>query len=439
MKMKKLIGAAALSLLSVTALASCGGGNGEKIVVWTFSNELKEIVKNYYGEDKATVQVKASVTQVKDDLSNAQKSGKKIPDVVALEAAVIADYTSKSSDNAALETLDDIEGTDQMYAYTKSVASSTDGKVLGLSWQATPGGFFYKESIAKKLGINSVEEMEAKISTWEGYLDLARQAHEYDLNPDVDGKQSIAICSSITDPVKVFLSAREKSWVEDNTLQMEEVMFGGGSNQYNCFNVVRTLQQEGYTHESSDRGPGWVSDIDSANTLGYFCSSWGLNFDLMPNAKTSKGDWKMCKAPVDYFKGGTWLAVPKGSTKVAQAKDFIKYVTTNQDFLLQRGKNTGDFMNNKTVMTELVKNYTCEFLGGQNHLAKLYEVAEKINGNLISPYDATIDSVFTTTVANFARDEAETPAEVELAREDQKDKFIVGVSSKFPTIIVPQE
>ena len=45
----------------------------------------------------------------------------------------------------------------------------------------------------------------------------------------------------------------------------------------------------------------------------------------MPNAKTTFGDWKMCKAPVDYFKGGTWLAVPKGCSHLKEAKDFIKF------------------------------------------------------------------------------------------------------------------
>ena len=438
MKKQPLLLTTILSLGLLSSLTGCNKSSGGKVTVWTFSNELKEIVKNYYKKD-VTVVIKSSVTQVKDELANAQKSGKKIPDVVALEAAVVADFTSKDSENAALMTLDDIEGTDDMYAYTKSVATSTDGKLLGLSWQATPGGFFYKKSIAEKVGITSVKQMEEKISTWEGYLDLARMCHEVDLKPDVPGNQTIAICSSITDPVKVFLSGRENSWVENNTLQMEPVMFGGNGVTYNCFDVVRELQQKGYTHESSDRGSGWVSDIDSDNTLGYFCSSWGLNFDLMPNAETSKGDWQMCKAPIDYFRGGTWLAIPKGASNVEDAKDFIKYVTTDQAFLLERGQKTGDFMNSKTVMSQLIDGYSCEFLGGQNHLAILYEVAQNINGNLISPYDATIDSVFTTTVANYARDVAETPEEVEIAREEQKDKFVVGVKAKYPTMNVPEE
>lgn len=437
-KLTKLPLLLAVPLLAAGALTSCATGGGDQIVAWTFSTELKEIADNYYTREtgkKVKVVIKSTVTQVQNDLDNALRSGKNIPDIIALEAAVIADFTSKNSAESNLVPLDDIEGTDDMYQYTKDVATSTDGKLLGLSWQATPGGFFYKKSIAAKLGINSVEEMEAAISSWDNYLALAKRCHEYSDN-DIE---SIAICSSITDPVKVFLSERSNSWVKDNTLQMEDVMFGPTTEGQNCLDVVRDLHQLGYTHEASDRGPMWITDINSNDTLGYFCSSWGLNFDLMPNARTSFGDWQMCRAPHDYFKGGTWLAIPQGSAKVEDAKDFIKYVTTDKTFLNQRGLDTGDFLNSKTVMQELAANYSCEFLGGQNHLAILYDVANNIDGKLISPYDATIDSAFTTVAATYAMEECLTSEEVEDARENAKDNFITSVRSKFPTINAPEQ
>ncbi|WP_298768738.1 extracellular solute-binding protein [uncultured Fibrobacter sp.] len=191
MKKSKLLLALALPILTIPALVGCGSGGGETLVAWTFSSELKEIAEDYYREatgKKVKVVIKSTVTQVQSDLDNALRSGKNIPDIVALEAAVIADFTSKTAADSKLVSLDDIEGTDDMYQYTKGVATSTDGKLLGLSWQATPGGFFYKKSIATKLGINSVEEMENAIGSWENYLALAKRAHEYDLDENKDGE-----------------------------------------------------------------------------------------------------------------------------------------------------------------------------------------------------------------------------------------------------------
>lgn len=430
MKLKRIISLASMPLLAAS-LAGCFGKSTTKegeLLIWTFSDEMSKICQKYYSGNVKVIE-KTSVTQVTADLANVQRSGKGIPDVVCLEAAVVAKLTDKTLDNSSLLSLDDISGTEQMYDYTKSVAKTVDGHLLGLSWQATPGGFFYKEDIAAQVGINSVEAMEAKISTWQGYLELAEECKT----------KNIAICSSILDPVKVFLGARNKGWVDStNTLQMEDVMFGPTSEgTSNCFDVVRSLQQNKYTHETSDRDKGWFKDIPSSDTLGYFCSSWGLSFDLMPNAGTTAGHWKMCKAPVNYFKGGTWLSIPKGATNVDLAKSFIKYLTTDQTFLKARGEETGDFMNSRSVMQELSQNYSCSFLGGQNHLKKLYEVAEHVNGNLISPYDATIDSVFTSVVGDYAQHATGSASDIEEERELQKDAFVFGVKSKYSNINVP--
>ena len=428
MKLKTIL-PIALMALSATALSGCGD-SGDKLTIWTFSDEMTNIVNKYY-DGKANVIEKNTVTQVTSDLATAQRSNKNIPDIVCLEAAVVAKYTDVTIDSkqAAFLSLDDISGTEEMYDYTKSVSKTVDGHIIGLSWQATPGGFFYKEEIAKSVNINSPEEMKAKISTWQGYLALAEELKA----------QNIKICSSIQDPIKVFLGDRSKGWVDNNTLQMEDVMFGPTSgDKANCFDVVRTLHQNKYTKETGDRDEGWVKNIPSNDTLGYFCSSWGLNFDLMPAAGTTAGHWKMCEAPVNYFKGGTWLAIPKGAGKVDKAKEFIKFITTDQEFLKKRCLETGDFMNSRSVMQQMSENYTCDFLGGQNHLKILYEVAKKINGNLISPYDATIDSIFETVAGDYAQTIVDEQLTQEQARENQKDSFVTGVASRYSNIIIPE-
>lgn len=425
---KKLLLLPALAMLSASTFSMAGCGSQDAIVVWTFSDELYRIAKEIYTPNtgnKVVVQLKSGVAQVQTQLANACKDGVGVPDVVALEAAVVADFATETSDKSLLLPLDDIPGTEDMYDYTKQVVESVDGKILGLSWQATPGGFFYKKRVATKIGL-SQDQIENYLRTWEGYLTLAQICKTH----------NVAVCSSITDPIKVYLSQRENPWVVNNTLQLENVLFGG--TQYNCFDTVRTLEQNVYSHGTSERGPGWIDDIDVDDELGYFCSSWGLNFDLIPNASEQSG-WAMCRAPYDYFKGGTWLAIPKQSQKIDKAKEFVQYLTTNTEFLKQRCLDTGDFMNNKKVMSEIIKDYHCEFLDGQNHLAILYEAAEHINGNLISPYDAAIDSYFQTSAAEFAQADCETPEEVEESREEWIAAFINLVSKKYKSIIIPDE
>lgn len=430
--LKKLFLVPGALCLLASSLSSCGGSSNS-ITIWTFSNELSQIATNYFTKEtgiQVKVVIKGSVAKVVADFNNALRSGVELPDIIAVEAAKIAAITNQPDNFVDLSNVGD---KNQMYDYTKSVATAPNGKLIGLAWQATPGGFFYKDSIAKKLGINSVDMMEQQISTWDGYLALAEQAHNYDLDPSKEGVQSIAICSSISDPVKVFLSGRQKSWVENGYLQQEKVMFGEGDEvkSDNCFDVVRTLHQKNYTHQTADRSSGYFDDVASSNTLGYFCSSWGLNFDLIPNAGSTSGDWRMCKAPTDYFRGGTWLSIPAKASHIDLATQFVEYVTTNEAFLKARCVEAGDFMNNKKVMSEVIANYKCDFLGGQNHLAKLYEVAEKINGKLISPYDSDIDDSYQNCAANYAQNNL-------LGISDARQKYLVefrnSVKEKFPDI-----
>ena len=88
-------------------------------------------------------------------------------------------------------------------------------------------------------------------------------------------------------------------------------------------------------------------------------------------------------------------------------------------------------MNNKNVMSSLKENYTCEFLGGQNHLETLYSVAEEISGDLISPYDNKINSTFKTWAGNYAMETSAAET-----KQDAIDVFKLKVANQYPTLIV---
>ena len=441
MRFKKLILAPALLAMGIGALVGCGGSAPEaEFTIWTFSNEMSKLVRKYYSGHNVNVVLKQQgVTQVQTDFEAYRKAGKTLPDILCLEAAVVADYRDKEDKDNPLMPLEDVADLSDMYSYTKEVVTTPDNHLIGLSWQATPGGFFYRSDIAEKIGITTVEQMESTyLNSWENFMNLAALCKT----------NKLMVLSSITDPIKAFLSERNKPWVTGNILNMESSMFGGGTEVYNCFDVVRALQQNNYTKGTSERDSSYWNDMRSNNVLGFFMSSWGLNFDLMPHATTTAGKWKMCKAPTNYFKGGTWLAVPKGAPHAEAAKEFIKYVTTDKEFLKQRCIETGDFMNSLTVMNQLKdmdlsKSEFGVFLGGQtDHIKKLYEVAQLINGNLISPADAIIDGAFQSACADFAMagytgagTEPYTPAQIEEARSSYKSNFIVQVKKSYSNLI----
>lgn len=415
-----------LTLASLSVSLSGCSKTSDPLIVWTFTKELKTMIEDYYlkANPKANVSIQTiELNSMKQKLALAIQTGKNVPDLVALEAQVVQSFTEQDY-LADLQSIIDTGATDDMYSYTKDVATNPKGEVVGLSWQATPGGFFYRADLAAdKLGITTPEQMQEHVKDWASYLALAQSC--------VDN--GLKISSSMTDSIKVFLSERSNAWVkkEDGKtkLVLDNVMFGNtDASVTNCYDTLKTIQQGGMSNETEDRGPGWFSDISGSKVLSYFCSSWGLYYDLKANAKTTDGHWAMCKGPSNYYNGGTWLSVLKTSKHLDEAKAMVKYFTTDVDFLSAWGKANDDFMNNKKVMAKMKENYSCSFLGGQNHLNILYEVADAIKGDLISPYDSGINSDFTSFAADYAMQKRT------ITREDSIDQFSKKVVSTYPSI-----
>ena len=397
------------ALLGTMMLSSgCGGSSGSKdtLLVWTFTDELKIMIEDYYKRDKKPdykIDVKVfELNSLNQKLRQAMNSGKNLPDLVALEAKFVLNYI----DNDILLNLNDVveEGlTDNMYSYTKDLVT-VDGNCYALSWQATPGGFFYRTDLAQKhLGVSSPEEIQEKISSWERFLLTAKELKE----------KGVKMVSSTVEPVKVFLGQREQGWVDkdnnfviDNSLLKYDTQtqtFG----DYNCFDVVKTIHQAGYTNQTAERAPAWYEDMSGESVFGYFMSAWGLSYELKDNSKKA-GNWGFVEGPGNFYNGGTWLAGIKSSKMKDECKDIIKYFTTNEKFLKERALESGDFMNNKKVMGEIKENPSTEslaFLGGQNHYEVMYNIAENINGNLITKYDSNVDSIFEGIVGDYAMQE----------------------------------
>ena len=368
---KSLIGLTTMLLATLTT--GCGSKNKEPLVVWTFTDELKELIDDYYIPNcKPDYEIDVKVYAL-DDLSTklrqAISTNKNLPDLVALEAKVVLNYI----DSGVLINLNDIVSTgatDNMYSYTKDIVT-VDGNCYALSWQATPGGFFYRTDLAKThLGVNNPEEMQAKMSDWSKFIATAEELKE----------KNVKMISSTIDPVKVFLGQRENGWVDkqnnfivdDSLIQYnaETKEFG----TYNCFDVVKSIHENYYSNRTAERSTTWFSDMSGDSVFGYFMSAWGLAYDLKDNS-TKSGDWGFIEGPGNFYSGGTWLSGLNTSSKVDEIKDIISYFTTNTDFLKDRALKSGDFMNNKAVMSEIKNNpskESLEFLGGQNHYELMY-------------------------------------------------------------------
>nr|WP_318715852.1 ABC transporter substrate-binding protein [uncultured Treponema sp.] len=410
--MKKLVAVAAAVACASLALVGCAKKDGasagkdasNKLVVWSFTDELDGMITKYFQEDgrfKGKYEIEYSLTptdQFPNKLDPVLASGSGCPDVFALEDAFVRKYV----ESGLLLDLTDVynEIKDKMIAYPAEVGSY-NGKVYGLSWQVTPGAVFYRRSLAKKyLGTDDPAEVQKALANWDKFLETAEL-----LKNKSNG--NCYIISSTGDLFKPYASGRKDPWVVNNKLVVDPLM-----EEY--MKMCKVLKDRGLEGRVGQWSEGWFAGMkgvladEAGNTkevFSYFLPTWGLHYVLKTNAPETSGDWAMCAGPVGYRWGGTWVGAWAKTKNPNAAKELIKYVATDDTFLENWAKDTGDVVSNAKVIAKVKDNFSEAFLGGQNHYAEFAEMAKSVNGKLSQGTDQAIEGIFGEAVGSYVNGE----------------------------------
>lgn len=415
MKGKKILAVALSATLfgaAAGALAGCGG-KSDAMVYWVFDRDMAKQVTDYYATEERNlgyeIRVETLTTeQLLSKLDNGFRTGTNLPDVVALEAESFKKYIDNGPQS--LEPLDEFRDiTDSMYDYTVEAATGSDGHLYALATNVTPGVFAYRRSMAKAVWPETngePDKVQEHFSSWEKFIESARELAAFKTEAYPEG---IKVISSYMDIGKVFCGSRSQGWVdEDGNLTIDPVLY---SDEYSLMSVAKILKDEDLSHETTSGDGIYYSDVWDNKVFGYFQPTWGLNTNLKNNCVdstgtiSSDGDWAVIEGPVAYFEGGTYHVVIKGTKWLEEAKDFVKFFSTDETYLKNWAKEHGDFMNNKQYMQDLVSDPSAnnDFLGGQNPYSIFIAQAEKINGETITRYDSELNGYIETWAVNYAQ------------------------------------
>lgn len=383
-----------------------GEGKTLNIAVWNeeFKNYFEKYIKAKMPEG---VTVNFKITENKDNAyqnkldedlpkNDAASADDKI-DMFLFEADYALKYVNSeyTLDVKSLGLTDeDLSG---MYQYTKDVATTQDGsKVLkGVSWQATPGLYAYRRSIAKDvLGTDDPAKVQEALADWTKFDEVAAKAAD----------KGYKMLSGYDDAYRTFSNNVSAPWVNDN----KEIIVD--DNIMKWVDQTKTYTDKGYNNKTSLWTDAWAADQGpDGKVFGFFYSTWGINFTLAGNSLAVKekdggklevgnggyGDWAVCYGPQAYFWGGTWMAAAKGTDNAALVGDVLKAFCCDKDFGVQFTKDTQDYYNNEAAMKELASSdFKSAFLGGQNHIALFVETAPKIDMSKISVYDQGLNETF---------------------------------------------
>ena len=404
-----------------TSTPDAGAAEGKVLNIWCWNDEFQQRVKSFYpgythNEDGTgkigDVKVVWTINPNADNgyqipldaalLDQDNKAADEKIDIFLIEA----DYADKYVNSTYTLPVTDIGLTDadmeQMYTYTKEIATDANGKLKAVSWQATPGLFAYRRSIAKDvLGTDDPTEVQNYVANWDKFNETAQKMAD----------KGYKMLSGYDDAYRTFSNNVAAPWVNDaNEIIVDD-------NIINWVKQTKEYTDKGYNNKNGLWSDGWAADQGpEGKVFGFFYSTWGINFTLLGNSLETAvadggkeevgngiyGDYAVCYGPQSYYWGGTWICASYQTDNKALVKDIMFQLTCNGEIMKKITEDTQDYTNNMAAMEEIAaSDFSSAFLGGQNHIALFTENAKKIDMSNISAYDQGMNETFQAAFKDY--------------------------------------
>lgn len=333
------------------------------------------------------------------------------PDVFYADVKTVKNYIESD----AWETLTDdpynIDVSDSE-DYTVKLGSDSDGNVKALSYQATPGGFWYKRDLAKKyLGTDDPDEISEMLSTTDGMLDVAEKLKE-------GSNGETHMFASYKDLWQFAnYGMRSLAWVDGDKFQMDDYI-------PEFFDLAKTVRDNGYDAKIDTWSEAWYASCADDSVFGYAEPTWGLQYVIQTGAPDSEGNWGIASMPAAYFNGGSYLGIYQESQNKELAAEYVKFVCTNKDFLTQYANDKGDYTSLKSVNKEIADSgYEESWCAGQNTFKFFSDQMDKINTDIVTKYDDTIGNLMLNNVDLYLNGQLDKDAAIAQFKDDVASNY----------------
>ena len=432
---KKYISVVLSLCLSTSLLLGCNKNQGTisntddtysgEITIWSWNEELLTSgIVDRFNEKYPNININL-ITIPNDNnayltkLTSTLRSGVNAPDIYLSESANVKKLCNMNYyEDLSQEPYNADKLTEKMVPYTVNLGrNDKDNSIRALTWQATPGGYFYKRSLAKQyLGTDNPDEIQKMMTTMDDFLTMGEKIKE-------SSNSQTSLLASYSELFYVVLANRSQGWVQNGKLTIDPVML-------NYIDLAEQIRSRGLDINAKQWTPKWTESMTTTDVFGFMLPTWGLSNTLQSNAPNTSGDWAFVEAPSPYYWGGTWIGIYKNSKNKDLSWLFIKFLTTDTDFLHQYAKDSGDYVNNTDIQNEISNSSEGEneFLNGQNVYKSYTNMVGNINADIFTEYDEIINSKWADTLDSY------------MSGEIQKDQIIPNfkqaVKTAYPSIEV---
>jgi multiple sugar transport system substrate-binding protein len=458
---KSILIIVSLLVISSMLISGCGPAKPKELTgtlnVWSFTNEIRTMAIAFQGLHPGVKVIYTMIPMTNGEYQTKVKAAAGTadsPDVVALEAAFVKEWV-ESDLLADLSSLKPLTVTLKTYPAVVEVGTN-NGVNKAYSYQATPGAFFYRRSIAKEcLGTDDLVAVQAMVADMTKFVETAAKIKAC-------GTGDYFTVGTGGELFTPFLSNRAKPWIVDNSLVIDPAIV-------DYVHFAKLMRDNGYESGATQWTEGWFAGmndtlVDANGTpkkvFSYFLPTWGLPYVLSPNSVPASGgagtggDWAMINGPLSYQWGGTWVGALKGSPNSSLATEFVKFVALDETNLTNwatgvytnaylkaidtttpddQAQAAGDFVSSQLVVEKITASFDTStlatFLGGENSYGAFAKAAPSVNGKLMTGSDDAIQRALNDPLAAYLSGTM-TEAQMWAA-------WLDAVRSEFPDLTIP--
>ena len=375
--------------------------------VWCWTTDPEYQIEAF---EKAYPNVKVNFTMIGTDYDTKMQTivdnRTEGPDVFYSDVKNVKNYIESDAwENLSADPYN--ADTSDLEDYTVKLGSDADGNVRALSYQATPGGFWYKRDLAKEyLGTDDPDEISEMLSTMDGVFEVAEK-----IKTASNGETHMfATYKDIWQFANYGM--RTTPWVVDGKFQMDDYVS-------EFFDVAKQIRDNDYDAKIDTWSEAWYASCADVSVFGYVEPTWGLQYVIMTGAPESEGNWGIASMPEAYFNGGSYLGIYQESKNKDLAWLYIDFVCNNHDFLKQYAQDKGDYTSLKSVNQEIAESgYEESWCAGQNTFEFFASQMDKINTDIVTRYDDTIGNLLLNNVDLYLNGQLDKDAAIQQFKDD---------------------
>ncbi|MFD8984900.1 ABC transporter substrate-binding protein [Streptomyces sp. NPDC059564] len=321
--------------LAGTLLAACGSGTpqgstdgaGGKVTVTVdlFGSFGYKEAGLYADYEKLHPGVTVKQTDTEDEqdywksLQTRLAGGGGLADVQGIEVGRIAAVTQQQADKFEDLTAYGAGALKNSFAEAKwSAATTKDGKVLGLGTDVGPEAMCYRRDLFEKAGLpTGRDELAAKWSTWDGYLELGRQ---YTKN----APEKSAWLDSVGSLYTVMVGQEKERYYDASG----KLVYESSPAVKNAWSTSVRAAGDGLSAKLDQWSPPWNQAFAAGSFATLPCPAWMLGYIKGQAGDAGQGKWDVAKLPGGAGNwGGSYLAVPRAAKHKKEAYELIQWLT----------------------------------------------------------------------------------------------------------------